>query len=98
MRRAGGAITQTGALTIAGITTLAAGINDITLTNGANNFSTVGITSGNDVSLVDSNALGLGASTVTGNLNVTTGGALTQSGALTVAGTTTLAAGATTLP
>ena len=92
---AGGAITQSGAVTVTGTTTLAAGAaNDITLTNAGNDFSTVGITSGNNVSLTDTNALVLGSSTVSGNLNVTTNGALTQSGAATVAGTTTLAAGA----
>ena len=52
---AGGTISQTGALTIAGITTLAAEANDITLTNGSNNFGTVGITNGNNVSLTDAN-------------------------------------------
>ena len=90
-----GALTQSGALTVTGITTLAAGAaNNITLNNAANNFSTVGITSGNNVNLRDANALVLGASTVAGPLTVTTAGALTQSGAVTVAGTTTLAAGA----
>ncbi len=79
----GGAITQSGAVTVTGTTTLAAGAaNDITLTNAGNNFTTVGITSGNNVSLTDTNALVLSASTVSGNLNVTTNGALTQSGAL----------------
>ena len=43
---------------------------------------------------MDSNALDLGASTVSGTLNVTTNGALTQSGPVVVAGATTLAAGA----
>ena len=90
----GGAITQSGAVSVAGITTLTAGANDIILNNAGNNFSMVGITSGNNVALVNSNALILGASTVSGTLNVTTGGALTQSGALTVTGTTTLTAGA----
>ena len=90
----GGAITQSGAVTVTGTTTLAAGAaNDITLTNAGNNFSTVGIASGNNVTLNDTNTLILGASTVGGNLNVTTGGALTQSGAVTVAAITTLAAG-----
>ncbi len=90
-----GALTQSGAVTVAGATTLAAGTaNDITLTNAGNNFGTVSVTSGNNVALTDANALGLGASTVSGNLNVTTNGALTQSGAVTVAGVTTLAAGA----
>ncbi|MGH7164450.1 MAG: OmpA family protein, partial [Nitrospiraceae bacterium] len=87
--------TQTGTVTAAGTTTLTAGAgNDITLNNVANNFSTVGITSGNNVILTDATALSLGASTVSGTLNVTTTGALTQSGALAVTGTTTLTAGA----
>ncbi|MBA5867991.1 MAG: filamentous hemagglutinin N-terminal domain-containing protein [Nitrospira sp. CR1.3] len=90
-----GALTQSGALNVTGVTTLAAGAaNNITLNNAANNFSTVGITSGNNVAVTDANALILGASTISGTLNVTTSGALTQSGALAVTGTTTLAAGA----
>ena len=53
-----GALTQSGALTVTGVTTLAAGAaNNITLNNAGNNFSTVGITSGNNVALTDSNAL-----------------------------------------
>ncbi len=72
---------------------LAAGAaNNITLNNAANDFSTVGITSGNNVALTDANALVLGASTVSGTLGLTTGGALTQSGALTVTGATTFTA------
>ena len=75
-------------------TTLSAGAaNNITLNNASNNFSTVAVNSGNNVTLADANALNLGTSTVSGTLNVTTNGALTQSGALTVAGTTTLVAG-----
>jgi trimeric autotransporter adhesin len=91
----GGDLTQSGALAVTDTATLAAGAgNDITLSNAANNFSTVAITSGSDVTLVDSGALALGASTVSGALNVTTGDALTQSGALAVTDTATLAAGA----
>ncbi len=91
---ANGALTQSGPLAVAGTTTLAAGAaNDITLNNAGNNFSTVGITSGNNVTLRDANALDLAASTISGALNVTTNGALTQSGALNVTGITTLAAG-----
>ncbi|MFA4854449.1 MAG: hypothetical protein WC616_03765 [Candidatus Omnitrophota bacterium] len=90
-----GAITQSGVLAVTGVTTLAAGVgNDITLNNAGNNFSTVVITSGNNVSLRDANALILGASTISGTLGVTTNGAITQSGALAVTGATTLAAGA----
>src|SRR5207344_2994320 len=90
-----GAITDSGNLTVTGTTTLAAGAgNDITLDSAGNNFSTVAITSGRNATLMDSNALDLGASTVSGTLNVTTNGALTHSGPVVVAGATTLAAGA----
>jgi hypothetical protein len=90
----GGTLTQSGALNVTGATTLSAGTaNDITLDNVSNDFSTVAINSGNNVTLADANVLDLGTSTVSGMLNVTTNGSLTQSGALTVAGTATLAAG-----
>ncbi|MCP2730607.1 two-partner secretion domain-containing protein, partial [Limnofasciculus baicalensis] len=58
-----GAITQgaSSTLTIGGTTTLAAGAaNNITLDNAANNFSTVAVTTGNNVNLRDSNAIVLG--------------------------------------
>jgi trimeric autotransporter adhesin len=90
-----GAITDSGNLMVTGATILAAGSsNDITLNSAGNNFSTVGITSGRNVTLVDTNSLDLEASSVSGNLALTTGGAVTQSGALSVAGTTSLTAGA----
>src|SRR5690606_16870948 len=74
-----GAITA-GVLNIANTATFAAGSsNDITLNNVANNFGTVAITSGNNVTLVDTNAIVLGASTVSGNLSVTAGGNITDS-------------------
>ena len=92
---AAGAITDSGNLNVAGTTTLAAGAgNDITLDSAGNNFSTVAITSGRNVTLVDADALNLGTSTVSGTLNVTTGDAITDSGNVVVTGTTTLAAGA----
>jgi hypothetical protein len=73
-------------VTAAGTTTLAAGAgNNITLTNAANDFSTVGITSGNNVALTDANALVLGASTVSGTFSInagdlTVGGAVASTG------------------
>jgi trimeric autotransporter adhesin len=81
----GGALTQSGALTVSGITTLDAGTSDITLTNGGNNFSTVGITSGNNVMLTDANAMTLNASNVSGNFSanagdLTVGGAVASTG------------------
>ncbi len=80
-----GAVTQIGALAITGATMLDAGANDITLTNGGNDFSTVGITSGNNVTLIDANALTMNASTVSGNFSanaadVTVGGAVVSTG------------------
>ena len=89
-----GGITQTGALVVTGVTTLAAGsANNITLTNPGNNFSTLGITSGHDVTVTDANAIVLAASTVSGLLAVTTAGTITQTGVLSV-GAATFSAGA----
>lgn len=81
----GGAITQSGAVTITGATTLAAGANDITLTNAGNNFSSVGISSGSTISLTDANALTLNASNVSGAFtanaaDLTVGGAVSSTG------------------
>ena len=91
---AAGTITDSGNLIVTGNTTLAAGAgNDITLNSAGNNFSTVGVTSGRNVTLADTNALDLGTSTVSGTLNVMTNGSLTQSGALNVTGVTTLSTG-----
>lgn len=89
-----GAITNTGNLAIGGTATLAAGIaNDITLDNTNNNFGTVVISSGNNVTLTDQDGLTLATSTVSGNLTVTSGNTLTQAGTLTVTGATSLNAG-----
>ncbi len=82
-----GAITQTGAVTVGGTTTLNAGAaNDITLNNASNNFNAVAITSGRDVVLVDANALTVNASSVrtlsarTLSNNLTLGGTVTATG------------------
>src|SRR5207249_11050823 len=90
-----GALSQSGALAVTGMTTLS--LRDalpISLNNAANDFSTVGVTSGLNVSLTDANALILGASTISETTRVTTAHALTQNAALGVTGITTLAAGA----
>ena len=99
-----GALTQSSGttLTVGGKTTLTAADEnnetpqDITLNNEGNNFTgAVSVGSGKNVMLRDADALDLGTSTISGDLNITTNGALTQSSgkALTVEGTTTLAAG-----
>ncbi|HEY1172521.1 MAG TPA: hypothetical protein VGH19_14220 [Verrucomicrobiae bacterium] len=92
---AGGAITDSGDLLVTGVTTLTAGnANNITLNNN-NNFSTVSVVSGNNVVLNDTGAIDLGASTISGTLNVTAAGLISDSGNLLVTGTATLAAGGT---
>ena len=93
---AGGNITQSaGSVTVGGTTTLDAGAtNDITLSSAANNFGTVSVVSGNNVTLTDVNAIDLGAATVSGNLTVNASGVITDSGLLSVNGTTAIAAGA----
>lgn len=93
-----GDITQSGALEVAEKTTLTAGAaGNITLTESANNFSEISIVSGNDVSLVNAEALILASSKISGALDVlldsSASGGLTQSGAVVVVGTTTLTAG-----
>ncbi len=69
---AGGLVSDSGVLSIGSTTTIAAGAaNNITLNN-ANDFTgDVLITSGNNVTLVDTNSIGLGTSTVSGTLDVT---------------------------
>src|SRR5262249_31408831 len=65
--------------------TLSAGsANDITFTNAANNFSSVGVSSGKDVSITDSNALIINASTIANSLTLVAGNTLTQTGAIVV--------------
>ncbi len=83
-----GAITQIGAVTVGGTTTIAAGAaNDITLNNAANNFNTVAITSGRDVVITDANALTVNASSVRKMTAQTLSGNLTLGGAITATGT-----------
>src|SRR5690348_2972101 len=72
---ANGPITDSGNVVVAGTTSLAAGAaNNITLTHADDFGGAVSILSGKDVTLVDINAISLGASTVSGSLNVTAGG------------------------
>jgi filamentous hemagglutinin family protein len=90
----GGAMTDSGALVIGGIATFNSGTSNITFNTATNDFGTVVVSNSNNTTLVDVNALEMGASTIGGTLSLTTGGAITQSGALNVTGNTTLVAGA----
>ncbi len=81
-----GAITQSGAITAVGTSTFAAGIsNNITLDDSSNDFSTVIITTGYDVTLTDANSLILGASDINNSIAVIAGGDITQTAQLSVA-------------
>ena len=92
---AGGAITDSGTVTVGSNTSLNAGAgNNVTLNTAGNDFATVQIGSANDVTLVDTDDVDLGASTISGGLTVTADGAVTDSGALAVTGTTSVTAGA----
>ena len=79
---AAGKITDSGAVSVAGTTKLAAGANDITLDNPDHLVGTVTVTSGHNVTLNNDTALDLGASTITGNLDATAAGNITDSGAV----------------
>jgi filamentous hemagglutinin family protein len=82
----GGSVTANGVVTAtAGTLTLDTGAGNATLTNAANDFGTVVVTSGNAVQLRDANALALGASTL-GTLTAQAGAGLTVNGAITASG------------
>ena len=87
---AGGAITDSGALSVAKTATFSATGSDITLDK-AHNFATVVISAGSNVTLNDTNAIVLGKSSIGNDLTVTASGNVTQSGALTVGNTATFA-------
>ncbi len=87
----GGAATTD--LSVAGVATVDMGAgNDLSIQNaGTIDFqANVVVTSVNNLTVGDANALQFGASVVTGNLSATAGGALTDAGVLSVGGTTTL--------
>ena len=89
----GGSITQTAAWTIANTASLTSSGN-ITLAQSGNDFGGTLSVAGNNISLRDTNALQLGATTAAGTLTLQTGGALTQSGDLAVTGASVITAGA----
>jgi hypothetical protein len=89
---AGGAVTDSGTLVIPDTATISASGQTVNLDGSLNNFGTAAITGAN-VTIRDTNAIILGASTVSGTYSVTAGGAITDSGALAITGVTTIAAG-----
>ena len=81
----GGAVTQSGVLVVPGTTSITATGQNVTFSNASNNFATIGVT-GADVTIRDTNAVILAASTVSGDLSVTAAGAITDSGNISVDG------------
>ena len=88
---AGGPITQSGALNVAGLasfTDTGAGANgNITLNNAGNNFGSVGLSSANgtSVQVSEASATALDDVAVNGDLSITSGGDITQVAGKTVA-------------
>ena len=91
---ASGAVSQGAALVVTGATIFTAGANNITLSNGANNFASLTLLSANNVDVRDVDGIVLGASSIGGTLNLTAAGAITQSGALSVTGAAAITAAA----
>ena len=87
-----GEITNSGDVTVAGVTTIDANGNDVTLDNN-NDFSSVTVSNTNNFTVNDINNLDFGITNLTGNLNVTTQGAITDSDNLSVIGIVNLDAG-----
>ena len=85
-----GNITQSGSADVDGTTNLTSLVGNITLDNGSNDFNALAL-SANNATIRDVNALELAASSLTGSLNITSGGDLTQSAAIDVNGSTVLA-------
>ena len=83
-----GAVTDTGSLVIPGSTTISASGLDVTLNDASNNFGTIGVTGAN-ISIIDTDAVDLASSVVSGTFDVTSGGAITDSGTLAITGAST---------
>ncbi len=91
-----GNLTQTGAVTAGGTTTLNTGASDIILNNVANDFNQLNLTA-NDAKVTDVSGFNIGSATVTNNLSLTAGDSVSQSGAITANGLELLGDGSFTL-
>ncbi|NKB37752.1 MAG: filamentous hemagglutinin N-terminal domain-containing protein [Gammaproteobacteria bacterium] len=85
---AGGDITDSGTLTVTGVTTLDAGGNDVILDDVNNDFmDTVNVSNTNNLTIDDTNALTLGTVSTANNADIDAGGAVDFTGVTTVGGT-----------
>ena len=67
----GGPVTQTGAITVGGTSTINAGSNPITLTNVANDFIGAVSLTGSNVAITDMNTISIGTTSVSGTFTIT---------------------------
>ncbi|MFK7817889.1 MAG: hypothetical protein AB8G99_04180, partial [Planctomycetaceae bacterium] len=90
----GAGVSDSGTLTVGGTASFTStGIgNGIVLDELASDFGTLVLSSAGDASVVDANAVALGASSIGGHLSVNAGGAITESGSLSVTGNATFVA------
>lgn len=95
----GGDMSQSGPLVIAGVTTLGSGSFDTDLSNVNNNFGSVTVNGGVNVTVRDSNTINLGGATsaVSGNYNVIANGTITDSARISANTLTTSSVGGTTV-
>lgn len=82
----GDVLTSDQALSVGGLFAVDVGGTDLALTSAANDFGVLAVQA-HDAMVVDSDDLTLGASTLSGDLTVASGGAVTDLGPISVAGT-----------
>ena len=83
-----GTVTDSGSLVVPGTTSIMASGQDVILDDSSNNFGTIGVTGAN-VSIQDTDAIDLAASTASGTFDITSGGVISNSGALIITGAST---------
>lgn len=95
----GAAITQSGAATVVGLTSISAGARAITLTQ-SNDFTgavSLSNSGANAVAVIDANAIVIGTTSVGSTFNVTANGTITQTGTISATTLTTSSVGGTDL-
>ena len=94
---AGGAVTDSGTLTIAGSTSISASGQDVTLNDISSTFGDLSLVGAN-VAVTENGAMNLAAATITGTATFnSTNNAITDSGTLTITGASTFNAGTANL-
>ena len=89
----GGAVTDSGTLTVSGATSISASGQNITLDDSSSTFGSISLV-GADVAVTENGDIDLGTSTITGSASFnSSGNAISDSGTLAVTGATTLNSG-----